>query len=260
MPTTYYYRKTRVGYARGGDDEELLIRHRRDMGSCLKRIEQMPRMAPRMFCYNTEKEKEAILDRMHEITRVEKGTKLRSKYEAMFRNAFSRHNGLMVLYEPVEVPVDMGNRDMKVAYYMPDFWLPHMYVDGRAIVIEPHNGMLVNSEYVRKLKRFSKQYNTHLILSCTSNFSGCGLGYRRIRDCAGEFWCIDQNSEGKAKLMAMLDALLLRAENRKESAMGKIVEALRRNVPAEWNGAGTESTGHCSPISSGTSRLLRLRR
>ena len=235
-----------------------MIRQRRDLRDGLKRIEQMPRIAPLMLSYDTSEEKEAILRDMHEGSRMKKGTRMKSKYECMFRNVLSKRKDILVLYEPLSVPVDMRDRNMAIKKYTPDFWLPHMYVNGKAIVIEPHNGLLVNSEYARKLKRFGKQYGVYLVLACTPSVDKCGLGYNKIRDCADEFWCVDSTREGKALLADRLDALLVRAERRERSAMDVIVELLRRNVPAELRGASPQRYNR--PISSRTAQPLKLRR
>ncbi len=48
-----------------------------------------------------------------------KGTRMRSKYECMFRNVLSKHNDLLVLYKPLPVLVDMHNRGMAIERYTP---------------------------------------------------------------------------------------------------------------------------------------------
>ncbi|MDE1871143.1 MAG: hypothetical protein KGI06_02795 [Candidatus Micrarchaeota archaeon] len=233
---------------------------RRDLGPRLQRIETLPVMRRFLFDFKTDEERRKLAESIHRRKRLDSWTYLGSNYEYMFRKPLlSSFNE--VLYEPLGLPVDIGERKFKrllsrmdanpidaknnrrnlVGNYIPDFWLPFHYMGDRSIVVDLHGSRLISSNYIKKLDRARDQYGLYIVLATMSD---CyekgrhyehGFGRKMVSSGVDELWFIDEDATGKAKLQEKLDGLAQRAQYRQTSSIESVLDKLRLKRP-ELNG------------------------
>lgn len=83
--------------------------------------------------FGTLTRKEAI----YRYKRLSQETAVVSGFEKIHKDILL-NEGPYVLYEPLKLPVSYGPTGNEMDAYTPDFLLPYNFINGRAMVIEPH--------------------------------------------------------------------------------------------------------------------------
>ncbi|MDE1871600.1 MAG: hypothetical protein KGI06_05180 [Candidatus Micrarchaeota archaeon] len=158
---------------------------------------------PSSFIYKDDEEKQRLAEMIRSETVLKRRTRVRSNYELMFKKEILK-GGLYAIYEPFTIPV------LSSQYYTPDFVFPRYQINGKAVVMEPHGGMLMSGEYMKKLKDMKDNYPVHIILVSTPSFARTGISLGTINGSVDEFWCIDHNSTGRRFLKGKLAGMMNR--------------------------------------------------
>lgn len=188
--------------------------------------------AREIYKLRTEDSRKYIVEAIVKKFMLNSHTKVETKYEFVFKDAFIYHN-LPVLYTPFSLFVNSKHKQKNggnITSYLPDYVMPFHYIKGNNIAIEPHCSELMTKAYLKKLNEVRNKYGFYIVLATTPDFKENGnLGMARqyvndvwiIRNCLVK-GCVE---ELNMKMRNLMD----KAERRENMPLDNIMELLRKS-------------------------------
>ena len=107
--------------------------------------------------------------------------------------------------------------------------MPFHYIDGRAIVIEPHNPERIDFAHLKRLDMMRKRYGLYIVLATTEDFKLRFPNMSRVYEHIDEFWYVDHVfKKGIRDIRENMYMLLSAAVERPGNKLEDIIERLMR--------------------------------
>ena len=174
------------------------------------------------------------------VTRLRPSTKVKQGAEETYKNVLL-DIGVHALYEPLDLYYGKlkGQRNS----YCPDFLLPHNYINGKPVILEPHAGYLLDMDYLKKIDIVRETYGLYIVVS--SGFGNFRPDNQRVEDVMNhgsifvdELW-LSNYRDLDLDLRWNITRLLKESEVRSESALPdllKMSDMLRISIDNNGNG------------------------
>ena len=175
---------------------------------------------------NVHEEAEAITAKS--LLRTDMNTAAKSMYERLFKAALRTYR-CSILFEPIALPVVSKGHDPRctIDSYVPDFLMPFHYINGKAIVIEPHSSERITFAYLKRLRQVRECYGLYIVLATTEHFRLHFIDMERVYEHIDEFWYVESTFDnGTRAICDNMDMLLSAAVERPENKIEDIIERL----------------------------------
>lgn len=193
-----------------------LKRLRRDLGPKVEELVRLP------FTYTTDAEREELRAKVMGKW-LRPSTETVTGYESLFKSVLLDLR-IPALYEPIDLLVPKSSKYISWRY-LPDFMLPFHYIEGKPIVIEPHDCDLINLNHLKKLEDIRKAYGIYLILATTLDFHLSSTSIDRTIQHVDELWFISKDS--KVPLREKIKSTISESSYRSVCAIDMLLDKLR---------------------------------
>ncbi|MGC8710450.1 MAG: hypothetical protein ACP5RF_02475 [Candidatus Micrarchaeia archaeon] len=138
--------------------------------------------------------------------KISEGKRVHTGYESIFKEALLSES-VPAFYELIAFPLHTGSVSKKdEKFYVPDF-ITGLFINGKEVIIEPHFSMLINLNYMKKLKAVREEFNFYIIFASDKPEEEINTGKGLcIRGFVDDFWYIEEQLGEEAWAQQRIEA------------------------------------------------------